>query len=65
LGQGLFGQDQRGGAFDTMRQGLSTLLDNPESNRKEGKTSSSDSTQSGRKDPQDLGAEILHNLLGR
>jgi AsmA protein len=65
LGQGLFGQDQRGGAFDTIRQGLSTLLDDPESNRKEGRTSSSGSTQSGRKDPQDLGAEILHNLLGR
>jgi AsmA protein len=65
LGQGLFGQDQRGGTFDTIRQGLSTLLDDPESSRKEGRTSSSGSTQSGRKDPQDLGAEILHNLLGR
>lgn len=65
LGQGLFGQDQRGGAFDTIRQGLSTLLDDPESNRREGRTSSSGSTQSGRKDPQDLGAEILHNSLGR
>jgi AsmA protein len=64
LGLGLFGQDQRGGAFDAIRQGLGTLLDTSKDDRKDGRTSPG-SQPSGRQHPQDPGLELLHNLLGR